>query len=91
MSGHMSNSKASEVGRTYDWTDADWSPNNVHANRSYINMSHIIEQLLHLTVAHLQMHLTQFIQHYNYIIMVKQANKQQIILHYMYTKNRCGL
>lgn len=36
-----SNSKASEVGRTYDWTDADWSPNNVHANRSYINMSHI--------------------------------------------------
>lgn len=30
-----------EVGRTYDWTDADWSPNNVHANRSYINMSHI--------------------------------------------------
>lgn len=42
MSGHMSNSKASEVGRTYDWTDADWSPNNVHANRSYINMSHII-------------------------------------------------
>lgn len=34
-------SKASEVGQTYDWTDADWSPNNVHANRSYINMSHI--------------------------------------------------
>lgn len=53
-----------EVGRTYDWTDADWSPNNVHANRSYINMSHIIEQLLHLTVAHLQIHLTQFIEHY---------------------------
>lgn len=62
MSGHMFLLKASEV--TYDWTDADWSPNNVHANRSYINMSHIIEQLLHLTVAHLQIHLTQFIEHY---------------------------
>lgn len=60
VTGRENMLRTSEIGRTDDWTDADWSPDIVHANRSFINMSHRVLRLhlVHLTVAHLQMHLT---------------------------------